>query len=219
MLVSLLQPAYSLLPVIGIFLCTVICIADQETASASFVIFNHLAVALGLFQYPVLDFLTFILYFRTYYIFVAMRLKFRYIGIVHVSGSVKRAGVYQLEKDKRIIDAIDKAGGLLEDADSDAINLAEKIKDGMKIYVPKKGEKPTAGADLKSQSYIDLNLATKEELMTLPGVGEKTADKIIAYREAQTFEKVDDLLKVSGFGKKKMESLKGLISVGGEIYE
>lgn len=139
--------------------------------------------------------------------------------IVHVSGSVKRAGVYQLEKDKRIIDAIDKAGGLLEDADSDAINLAEKIKDGMKIYVPKKGEKPTAGADLKSQSYIDLNLATKEELMTLPGVGEKTADKIIAYREAQPFEKVDDLLKVSGFGKKKMESLKGLISVGGEIYE
>lgn len=139
--------------------------------------------------------------------------------IVHVSGSVKRAGVYQLEKDKRIIDAIDKAGGLLEDADSDAINLAEKIKDGMKIYVPKKGEKPTAGADLKSQSYIDLNLATKEELMTLPGVGEKTADKIVAYREAQPFEKVDDLLKVSGFGKKKMESLKGLISVGGEIYE
>ena len=57
----LFQPAYSLLPVIGIFLCTVICIADQETASASFVIFYHLAVALGLFQYPVLDFLTFIL--------------------------------------------------------------------------------------------------------------------------------------------------------------
>ncbi len=139
--------------------------------------------------------------------------------IVHVSGSVKRSGVYQLEKDKRIIDAIEKAGGLLEGADPDALNLAEKIKDGMKIYVPKKGEKPTAAADLKSQSYIDLNLATKEELMTLPGVGEKTADKIIAYREAQPFEKVDDLLKVSGFGKKKMEALKGLIAVGGEIYE
>lgn len=139
--------------------------------------------------------------------------------IVHVSGSVKRSGVYQLQKDKRIIDAIDKAGGLLEEADPDALNLAEKIKDGMKIYVPKKGEQATAAADLKSQSYIDLNLATKEELMTLPGVGEKTADKIIAYREAQPFEKVDDLLKVSGFGKKKMEALKGLIAVGGEIYE
>lgn len=139
--------------------------------------------------------------------------------IVHVSGSVKRAGVYQLEKDKRIIDAIEKAGGLLDEADSDALNLAEKIKDGMKIYVPKKGEKPMTSANLKSQSYIDLNLADKEELMTLPGVGEKTADKIIAYREAQPFEKVDDLLKVSGFGKKKMEALKGLIAVGGEIYE
>ena len=139
--------------------------------------------------------------------------------IVHVSGSVKRAGVYQLEKDKRIIDAIEKAGGMLEEADSDALNLAEKIKDGMKIYVPKKGEKPTTSTNLKSQSYIDLNLAEKEELMTLPGVGEKTADKIIAYREAQPFEKVDDLLKVSGFGKKKMEALKGLIAVGGEIYE
>ena len=55
--------------------------------------------------------------------------------------------------------------------------------------------------------------------MTLPGVGEKTADKIIAYREAQPFEKVDDLLKVSGFGKKKMEALKGWIAVVGEIYE
>lgn len=139
--------------------------------------------------------------------------------IVHVSGSVKRAGVYQLEKDKRIIDAIEKAGGMLEEADSDALNLAEKIKDGMKIYVPKKGEKPATSTNLKSQSYIDLNLADKEELMTLPGVGEKTADKIIAYREAQPFEKVDDLLKVSGFGKKKMEALKGLIAVGGEIYE
>lgn len=139
--------------------------------------------------------------------------------IVHVSGSVKRAGVYQLEKDKRIIDAIEKAGGTLEEADSDALNLAEKIKDGMKIYVPKKGEKPTTSTNLKSQSYIDLNLAEKEELMTLPGVGEKTADKIIAYREAQPFEKVEDLLKVSGFGKKKMEALKGLIAVGGEIYE
>lgn len=139
--------------------------------------------------------------------------------IVHVSGSVKRAGVYQLEKDKRIIDAIEKAGGMLEEADSDALNLAEKIKDGMKIYVPKKGEKPTTSTNLKSQSYIDLNLAEKEELMTLPGVGEKTADKIIAYREARPFEKVEDLLKVSGFGKKKMEALKGLIAVGGEIYE
>ena len=139
--------------------------------------------------------------------------------IVHVSGSVKRAGVYQLEKDKRIIDAIEKAGGMLEEADSDALNLAEKIKDGMKIHVPKKGEKPTTSTNLKSQSYIDLNLAEKEELMTLPGVGEKTADKIIAYREAQPFEKVEDLLKVSGFGKKKMEALKGLIAVGGEIYE
>ena len=139
--------------------------------------------------------------------------------IVHVSGSVKRAGVSQLEKHKRIIDAIEKAGGMLEEADSDALNLAEKIKDGMKIYVPKKGEKPTTSTNLKSQSYIDLNLAEKEELMTLPGVGEKTADKIIAYREAQPFEKVEDLLKVSGFGKKKMEALKGLIAVGGEIYE
>ena len=139
--------------------------------------------------------------------------------IVHVGGSVKRAGVYQLEKDKRIIDAIEKAGGMLEEADSDALNLAEKIKDGMKIYVPKKGEKPTTSTNLKFQSYIDLNLAEKEELMTLPGVGEKTADKIIAYREAQPFEKVEDLLKVSGFGKKKMEALKGLIAVGGEIYE
>ena len=83
MLVCLFQPAYSLLSVVGIFLCTVICIADQEPTAACFVIFNHLAVALWLFQYPVLDFVTFILYLRTYYILVAMSLKFRYICIVH----------------------------------------------------------------------------------------------------------------------------------------
>ena len=94
-LICLFQPAYSLLPVIGIFLCTVICIADQETTSTSFVIFNHLAVALGLFQYPVLDFLTFILYLRIYYIFVAVRLKFRYICIVHQAGISHHNEVFQ----------------------------------------------------------------------------------------------------------------------------
>ena len=67
MLVSLFQPAYSLLSVISIFLCAVICIADQETTFPSFVIFNHLAVYLRLFQYPVFHFLTFVLYLRTLY--------------------------------------------------------------------------------------------------------------------------------------------------------
>ena len=86
MLISLFQPAYSFFSIVGIFLCTVICIADQETTSAAFVIFNHLAVALGLLQYPAFDLLTFILYLRTYYILVAVRFKFRYIGIVHQSG-------------------------------------------------------------------------------------------------------------------------------------
>ena len=95
MLVSLFQPAYSLLSVIGIFLCTVVCIADQETTSAAFVIFNHLAVALGLFQYPVLDFLTLIFYLRTYYILVAVRLKFRYIGIVHQTGVCHNNEIFQ----------------------------------------------------------------------------------------------------------------------------
>ncbi len=87
MLISLFQPAYSFFSIVGIFLCTVICIADQETTSAAFVIFNHLAVALGLLQYPAFDLLTFILYLRTYYILVAVRFKFRYIGIVHQSES------------------------------------------------------------------------------------------------------------------------------------
>ena len=74
-ILRLFQPAYTPFQVIGIFICTVICIADQETASAPFVIFNHQAVALGLSQYPVPDLLTFILYLRTYYILVAVRFK------------------------------------------------------------------------------------------------------------------------------------------------
>lgn len=139
--------------------------------------------------------------------------------IVHVSGNVKRSGVYDLNSGDRVIDAINKAGGFTNEADSDAINLAEKVKDGMKIYVPQVGEVVKNERNDGSGNYIDLNLATKEELMTLPGVGEKTADKIIDYRNKEEFKNVNDLLNVPGFGKKKMESLKGLIAVGGEIYE
>lgn len=139
--------------------------------------------------------------------------------IVHVSGNVKRSGVYDLNSGDRVIDAINKAGGFTTEADSDALNLAEKVKDGMKIYVPKVGEVVNTPTNGKSEKYIDLNLSSKEELMSLPGVGEKTADKIIDYRNKMEFKTVNDLLNVPGFGKKKMESLKGLISVGGEIYE
>lgn len=136
--------------------------------------------------------------------------------IVHVSGAVKRAGVYQLKKGKRVVDAIEEAGGLLKDANNDSINMAEKLKDGMKIYVPKEGEK---ASQEETSSYVDLNLATKQELMTLPGIGEKTAERIIEFREKKEFKKVEDLKKVPGFGEKKMESLKGYICVGGEVYE
>lgn len=139
--------------------------------------------------------------------------------IVHVSGNVKRSGVYDLKMGDRVIDAINKAGGFTNEADSDALNLAEKVKDGMKIYVPKVGEVISSESKNSSGNYIDLNLASKEELMSLPGVGEKTAGKIIDYRNKEGFKSINDLLNVPGFGKKKMESLKGLIAVGGEIYE
>ena len=140
--------------------------------------------------------------------------------IVHIAGEVLRSCVYEMSIGDRIIDVVNNAGGFTVDADKDAVNLAEKIRDGMKIYIPKIGEKINKETNTDSSGdIIDINNASKDQLMKLPSVGDKTSDSIIKYREEKPFKDFKDLLNVPGIGKKRLESFKGLISIGGKIYE
>ena len=152
--------------------------------------------------------------------------------IVHVSGAVNKEGIVELKNNSRIIDAIDKAGGLKDEADITNINLAYIIEDGMKIHIPSKEEKESTiivesnidsgtveqSNEIKSNNNkklkININTATKTDLETLPGIGESTALKIIEYRkEKGTFKLIEDIKQVNGIGENKFNKIKELITV------
>lgn len=152
--------------------------------------------------------------------------------VVHVSGAVKRAGVYRLAPESRVADAIEQAGGASELADLEALNLAEPLQDGQKIYVPLKGEAnvPTAAAASPPTSArsattartatsavqfpINLNTATAAQLEALPGVGPVLAQRIIEYRQTHgRFQSVDELLEVRGIGTKRLENIRPYVVV------
>ena len=132
---------------------------------------------------------------------------------VDIKGAVKKPGVYQMKAGDRVKDAIDAAGGLTAEADSQKVNLAQRVEDQMVIVVPKVGEEAEAipaGATSKEASKegkVNINTATVEELKTLKGVGEKKAEAIIEYRKKNgSFQTKEDLMKVRGIGKKLFES-------------
>ena len=132
---------------------------------------------------------------------------------VAIKGAVKNPGVYQMKSGDRVKDALDAAGGLTDEADSQKVNLAQRVEDQMVIVVPKVGEEATeipAGAMSKEASKegkVNINTATVEELKTLKGVGEKKAEAIIEYRKKNgSFKTKEDLMKVRGIGKKLFES-------------
>lgn len=152
--------------------------------------------------------------------------------IVHVSGAVNKEGIVELKNKSRIIDAIDKAGGLKDEADITNINLAYIIEDGMKIHIPSKEEKESTiivesnidsgivkqSNEIKSDNNkklkININTATKTDLETLPGIGESTALKIIEYRkEKGKFKLIEDIKQVNGIGENKFNKIKELITV------
>ena len=138
---------------------------------------------------------------------------------VDVKGSVKHPGVFETTKDKRVKDLIEEAGGLLDDADTSTLNLSQKVKDQMVIYVLKHGEKPkqmTDGGSTGSSSgdVININTASKEQLMKISGVGKTKAEAIIAHREKNgDFKKKEDITKVRGIGKSTFEKIKDKIEV------
>ncbi len=135
---------------------------------------------------------------------------------VHVCGAVKSADVYLCEEGDRVKDAIAKAGGARDEANLEALNLAAKLIDGQKVYVPKVGENITAdvfGASLTG-ALINLNSATCKQLEELPGIGEVIAQRIVDYRtEHGGFKIVDELLEVEGIGSKKFEDIKDKVVV------
>ena len=140
---------------------------------------------------------------------------------VDVKGAVKAPGIYDLPVGSRVNDAVQKAGGLTEQADSKSLNLAQKVSDEALVYVPSKGEEAasqqTASGTASSTSKekkINLNKASLEELKQVKGLGGKRAQDIIDHRETNgKFKSVDELKKVSGIGAKTIEKLKDYVTV------
>ena len=142
---------------------------------------------------------------------------------VDVKGAVKKPGVYQLKSSSRVHDALLKAGGMTDEADLKSINQAQKLVDEAVVYVAKVGENvvdvttntnaSTATSQAKS-GLVNLNPATEADFQTISGIGQKRAQDIIAYREANgKFKSVDDLKNVTGIGAKTLEKLKEYVTV------
>jgi len=130
---------------------------------------------------------------------------------VHITGSVLSPGVYNLPEGSRVVDAINAAGGFLPIADSDQVNLAALVEDGVKINIEKRTYYDTneGGA-----GRININTANINELDTLPGIGPSTAQAIIDYRrESGDFQRIEEITSVSGIGPATYDRIKDLISV------
>lgn len=134
---------------------------------------------------------------------------------VYVNGEVKKPGVYVLDSGSRIGDAVNISGGFTELADTARINLAKKLRDEDYIFIDSKSEKNSStSSGNTSEGKVNINTATKEELMTVPGIGEVTAQNIIAYREKNgDFSTLEDLKKVGRIGDKTLEKFKDKIEV------
>ena len=144
--------------------------------------------------------------------------------VVNVDGAVRQPGVYTLPLHSRVVDAVERAGGLTEDASPGAINLAAVLEDGSHIYIPaRKGDPQVDGGEpgLIGMSpegelipLVNINQASLEALVALPGIGPVTAEKIISYRQDQVFTRIEEIQKVPGIGPATFEQIKIFLTVG-----
>ena len=156
---------------------------------------------------------------------------------VHIDGYINNPGVYEIKENDRIKTLIDKAGGFREGYSIKNINLAAKLSDGDKIYIPSVSEEKNSENSnnininssgkgqnvktdrnnvsvMKNNSKININTANISELKQITGIGESTANKIIDYREnVRKFKKIEDIKEVKGIGDAKYESLKNMITI------
>lgn len=159
--------------------------------------------------------------------------------VIHIAGQVKNPGIVRIKEGARIADIIEKAGGLTQEANIENVNLAYIVEDGQKIIIPSKKDTQEKeyvttenGEDIISESAqttdnkssnsqtntssskVNINKANKEELQTLSGIGESTANKIIEYRkEHGEFKTIEDIKNVSGIGEAKYEQIKENIKI------
>ncbi len=156
---------------------------------------------------------------------------------VDIKGSVKKPGVYKVKENMIVNDLIKLAGGLSKNAYTKNINLAAKLTDGMVVYVYSKNEVttttnkveiitnspsveysnetiPSTSSNSSNQSsLVNINIATKEQLMTVSGIGESKAIAIIDYRKTNKFNKIEDIMNVSGIGESLFAKIKSYITV------
>ena len=146
-------------------------------------------------------------------------------ALVHAAGAVARPGVYPVAAGARVADVVEAAGGPAPDADLQQLNLAAKVADGERVYVPRRGEVPPpaplgpgtsdpGAGGITATGPVDLNTATAEQLEALPGVGPATAQAILEYRrEHGRFRSVDELIDVRGIGEAKLAALRPKVRV------
>ena len=136
---------------------------------------------------------------------------------VYVCGQVASPGVYELPEESRIYEAVESAGGILEQGAAESVNLAEKASDGQRIYIPSKEEAAAMPAETPDEGSsggmnderVNLNTADKEELMTLTGIGETRAEAILTYREENgSFHSPEDIMNVQGIKEGIYEKIK-----------
>lgn len=144
---------------------------------------------------------------------------------VHIDGWIQNPGVYEIKENDRVNTIIEKAGGLKEGASIKSINLAARLSDGDKIYIPNREEEKqiettevkgnnTGTVKITKNSKININKASISELKQITGIGESTANKITDYRDnVGKFKKIEDIKEVKGIGDSKYESIKDKITI------
>lgn len=148
---------------------------------------------------------------------------------VDIGGAVAKPGVYKASTDTRLFEIIEMAGGLRSDADTNSINQASFVEDGEKIIIPVHKAQTEGNEEAESdalytgeyaeeqsdgsQGLVNINTASKSELMTLSGIGEVMADRIIEYRNSSRFKSIEDIRSVKGIGEATFEKIRDSITV------